>query len=194
MYFALTFKHHMFSIVMFLWVVIRVSRSQTQNHGRHTCSTSAIELTCLSSAHHCSVNQHHPAQRFSCCQIISLYKSSLCCGWFMCWFPANAPTASCFSAVRPCRRAQRPDMCLVPMGSAANALLVCSYFKHFTCETRWRGFPGGDSRYFGKNQRHCFQSKWTFVVETLEWNHTSSLETCVFGFVLFLFYVGVRVL
>lgn len=29
MYFALTFKHHMFSIIMFLWVVIRVSRSQT---------------------------------------------------------------------------------------------------------------------------------------------------------------------
>lgn len=29
------------------------------NHSRHTCSTSAIELTCLSSAHHCSVYPRH---------------------------------------------------------------------------------------------------------------------------------------
>lgn len=53
------------------------------------------------------------AQRFSRCQIISLYKSSLCCGCFMCCFLPSTPTASC----------------LVPMGSAANGLAGVQLFQ-----------------------------------------------------------------
>lgn len=112
-----------------------------------------------------------PAPPCSALQLLPNHFSVQVQSVFMCCFLLNTPTASWFSAVRPCRRAQRPGMCLVPMWSAASGLLRCSYFKRFTswgeaCETRWRGFPGGDGRC--KNQwSRRFQSKWTFVVETL---------------------------